>query len=138
MKTEEIQSKQEIILEMAKSRKQRPNTFSMDTYLRAVRNFDSDLVRQVCVKLCVNQKKGMPKPHEIKEQLRRYIWAMQIRPEDIHLGPPTNYKINAGFIAMAVRLGLEYGTTRWKKARHKWDHATDFERDLWKEKARAK
>jgi len=138
MKKEEIQSQQisEVISEMAKARNQRLNSFSIDTYLKAVRNFDPDLVRSVCVELCVNLKKGMPKPCEIKDLLKQTLHLRQVRPNDIHVGPQSDYKINAGFIGMAIRLGLEYGTDRWMRARRKWDNATEFERELWKEKAK--
>jgi len=138
MEPEEIQSKQisEVISEMAKARNQRPNSFSIDTYLKAVRNFDPDLVRSVCVELCVNMKKGMPKPCDVKARLKQVLRLRQVRPEDFHTVGPSDYKLNAGFIGMAVRLGLEFGTDRWVRARRKWDNATDFERELWKEKAK--
>lgn len=140
MKTEEMQSQErtEIILEMAKARNKRPNSFELETYLRATRNFDPRDVRRALVELCVSLKKGIPKPYEVKQHLREMLRRLQIRPELEQVGPRTNYKINAGFIALALRLKLEVGSDRWKKARRKWDHANDFDRDLWSEKARAK
>ncbi len=138
MNHEETQSKQQekVIREMAKARNRRVKPFEMELYLRAVRSFDPAIIRRACMQLCGIRKKGIPKPEEVKTRARQLLRYRQIKPVDHQVGPPSNYMREAGFIAMAFRLGIKYRTDRWRKARIKWDAADDAQREVWKKEAK--